>query len=117
MGDAEDVSATPLRQTACVMKLSLVTFAGYVWHFVCYGKYYITSVRETINQCGGIQNHDSKVQRAKMGPIWGRQDPGGPHIGPMDFAIWVDKIMYYISIQFKAHTAYTHQSCHEYNTL
>ena len=23
-----------------------------------------------------------------MGPIWGRQDPGGPHVGPMDFAIW-----------------------------
>ena len=23
-----------------------------------------------------------------MGPIWGRQDPVGPHIGPMDFAIW-----------------------------
>ena len=20
-----------------------------------------------------------------MGPIWGRQDPGGPHVGPMDF--------------------------------
>ena len=24
-----------------------------------------------------------------MGPIWGRQDPGGPHVGPMIFAIWV----------------------------
>ena len=24
-----------------------------------------------------------------MGPIWGRQDPGGPHVGPMDFVIWV----------------------------
>ena len=23
-----------------------------------------------------------------MGPIWGRQDPGGPHFGPMNFAIW-----------------------------
>ena len=22
-----------------------------------------------------------------MGHIWGRQDPGGPHVGPMDFAI------------------------------
>ena len=20
--------------------------------------------------------------------IWGRQDPGGPHVGPMNFAIW-----------------------------
>ena len=24
-----------------------------------------------------------------MGPIWGRQDPGGPHAGPMNFVIWV----------------------------
>ena len=23
-----------------------------------------------------------------MGPIWGRQDPGGPHVGPMNFNIW-----------------------------
>ena len=31
---------------------------------------------------------DSKVHGASMGPIWGRQDPGGPHVGPMNFAIW-----------------------------
>ena len=24
-----------------------------------------------------------------MGPIWGRKGPGGPHVGPMNFAIWV----------------------------
>ena len=23
-----------------------------------------------------------------MGHIWGRQDPGGPHVGPMNFVIW-----------------------------
>ena len=32
---------------------------------------------------------DSKVHWANMGPIGGRQDPGGPHVGPMNFAIWV----------------------------
>ena len=31
---------------------------------------------------------DSRVHGANMGPIWGRQDPGGPHVGPMNFAIW-----------------------------
>ena len=31
---------------------------------------------------------ESKVHGANMGPIWGRQDPGGPHVGPMNFAIW-----------------------------
>ena len=24
-----------------------------------------------------------------MGPTWGRQDPGGPHVDPMNLAIWV----------------------------
>ena len=32
---------------------------------------------------------DRKVHGANMGPIWGRQDPGGAHVGPMNFAIWV----------------------------
>ena len=33
-------------------------------------------------------NPDSKVPGANMEPIWGRQEPGGPHVGPMNFAIW-----------------------------
>ena len=33
-------------------------------------------------------NPDSKVHGSNMGPIWGRQDPGGPHVGPTNFAIW-----------------------------
>ena len=36
----------------------------------------------------GEYNPDSNVHGANMGPIWGRQDPGGPHICPMNFAIW-----------------------------
>ena len=31
---------------------------------------------------------DSKVHGADMGPTWGRQDPGGPHVGHMNLAIW-----------------------------
>ena len=33
---------------------------------------------------------DSKVHGANMGPSWGRQDPelGGPHIDPVNFAVW-----------------------------
>ena len=30
-----------------------------------------------------ITSPDSKVHGANMGPIWGRQDPGGPHVGPL----------------------------------
>ena len=35
-----------------------------------------------------MHNPDSKVHGTNMGPIWGRQDPGGPHVGPVNFAIW-----------------------------
>ena len=31
---------------------------------------------------------NSQVHGANLGPIWGRQDPGGRHVGPMNFAIW-----------------------------
>ena len=34
-----------------------------------------------------ISGLDCKVHGARMGPIWGRQDPGGPHAGPMNLAI------------------------------
>ena len=36
-------------------------------------------------------NPDSKVRGANMGPIWGWQGPGGPHVGPINFAIWEGK--------------------------
>ena len=36
---------------------------------------------------------DSKIHGANMGPIWGRQDPGGPHLGPMNLGIW-DVVLY-----------------------
>ena len=45
--------------------------------------------------CTGMSNTgnllakpDSKVHGDNMGPIWGWQDPSGPHVGPMNFAIW-----------------------------
>ena len=30
---------------------------------------------------------DSKVHEAYIGSTWGRQDPDGPHVGPMNLAI------------------------------
>ena len=36
-----------------------------------------------------LDSPDSKVRGANVGPTWGRQDPGGPHVAPMKFAIWV----------------------------
>ena len=52
----------------------LVRFSGTVAQGRPYFQYYNKS--------------DSKIHGANMGPIWGRQDPGGPGVGPMNFAIW-----------------------------
>ena len=44
--------------------------------------------------CGYIiilNNPDSKVHGANMGPSWGRQDPAGPYVGHMNLAIWESK--------------------------
>ena len=38
---------------------------------------------------------DSKVHGAHMGPTWGQQDPGGPHVGPMKIAIWDQFLCYW----------------------
>ena len=54
-----------------------------------------------------VKNHmnlpDSKVHGANMGPIWGREDPGGPNVGPMYFAIWVIMGRLLVGVQ-KLHT-------------
>ena len=46
----------------------------------------LTSLYDTYFHTGKgyILNHG-----ANMGPIWGRQDPGGPHVGLMNIAILV----------------------------
>ena len=45
------------------------------------------SLSSRLNACSQTYP-DSKVHGANMGPTWGRQGPGGPHVGPMNFAIW-----------------------------
>ena len=44
----------------------------------------------TVGGSSTSKSPDIKDHGANMGPIWGRQDPGGPHVGPMNFAIWVN---------------------------
>ena len=46
------------------------------------------NTEKSIQDCMRNNDPNSKVHGANMGPIWGRQDPGGPHVGPMNFVIW-----------------------------
>ena len=43
--------------------------------------------RHRIDTC--TSSPDSKVHGANMGPIWVLSAPDGPHVGLMNFAIWV----------------------------
>ena len=48
-----------------------------------------TIIRIRFVQFPTCYSQDSKVHGGNIGPIWGRQDPDGPHVGPMNFAVWV----------------------------
>ena len=52
----------------------------------------------------GHQNPDSMVHGANMGPIWGRQDRGEPHVGPRNFALWASMALTYMSPNTPAST-------------
>ena len=39
--------------------------------------------------CNCCDYPGSKVHGTNLGPIWGREDPDGPQVGPMNFAIKV----------------------------
>ena len=41
-----------------------------------------------------MNNRDNEFHGANMGPIWGRQDPSGPHVGPMNSVIWDIALIY-----------------------
>ena len=51
-------------------------------------RYYLNRCRHSLKTIYINANSNSKVHGANMGPIWGWQDPGGPHVGPMNLAIW-----------------------------
>ena len=51
-----------------------------------------------MGRCGGKHHWhipNGKVHVANMATIWGRQDPGGPHVGPMNFAIWDSSLIFW----------------------
>ena len=60
------------------------TFYGVLLH----GSWTTHFVQITCMGKCGENTPDSKVHGANMGPIWGWEDPGGPHVSPMNYAIW-----------------------------
>ena len=49
---------------------------------------YVTYVMSSLAAMVKANIPDSNVHGANVGPTWGRQDPGGPHVGHRNLAIW-----------------------------
>ena len=58
--------------------------------------------KESIDPSFALQlkstNPDNKVHGSNMEPIWGRQNPGGSNVGPMNLGIW-EMIVGYLAHQ------------------
>ena len=69
---------------------SIVSFQRFISIHICAGIYTHNQVWFTVS---GVQWKRGKLVDKPliarfMGPIWGRHCPGGPHVCPMNFAIW-----------------------------
>ena len=51
-----------------------------------------------------------------MGPIWGRQDPGGPHVGPMNFALWGGNTMVINAHPSQSVNSHNSDYCYQYTS-
>ena len=66
-----------------------------IWCWVC--RYMLWSI------------HDSKVHGANMGPTWGRQDPGGSHVGAVNLASWdAHEQHWFIVVAWGCSTSFSH---------
>ena len=56
--------------------------------YICYYRLYWPTSHGILRPRRQEGYPESKIHGANMGPIWGRQGPGGPHVGHMSFVIW-----------------------------
>ena len=76
---------------ACPNQIIFTEVSENAWHWQkVQNNFYLTSIAGYwlgIQPDLHIHTPNSKVHGANMGPIWGLQDPGRPHVGPMNFTI------------------------------
>ena len=77
------------------------------------GSRFLSMAEQGPRQVIGLHAPDSKVHGPSMGPIWGRQDPGGPHVGPMNLDIWGPNAPPPLPHSTFAHSFYTTIYSHE----
>ena len=74
--------------------IGFVKIIHYLLHIFCfqdfesYGMYHHNTLYVTGKSLWLERFPDSEVHGVIIRPIWGQQDPGWPHVGPMNFPIW-----------------------------
>ena len=61
----------------------------------------------TVQMTNPDDSPDGKIHGASVGPTWGHRDPGGPHVGHMNFVTWELKWLirhFHVVVQFSAGT-------------
>ena len=112
----------------CHMPLAVICILFYIetcrsWlicvsDWMTYGGYLTTDTELYVNSVLGLlqwilwqdccvtNTPDSKVHGANMGPTWGRQDPGVPHVGHVKLAVWDSLPGFDTSIESAGHITY-----------
>ena len=79
------ISTGVKRRLACHLHCDCLMLGVATLHILLSGATTSVLCKSSMQPC--YDNPDSKVHEAYMGPTWGRQDPGGPHVGPRNLAI------------------------------
>ena len=75
--------------TPCFQSSMSLEGSTFFSNYICIRSFYHASTsHHTLLDRHAQTAPDSKVHGAEMGPTWGQQDPGWPHDGSMNFAIW-----------------------------
>ena len=69
------------RQTNVTIHLPDSNYATIWWRY--------TKQKDCVIRYSVHDSPDSKVHGANVGPAWGRQVSGGPHVGHVNLAIWI----------------------------
>ena len=74
----------------CTQNVIVISLNSITTYLVTLRRTVVTRLHPAVSPSGPncfVHKLDSKVQGANMGPIRGREAQGGPHVGPINFAI------------------------------
>ena len=109
VSSSENVIWGDVSRFLCHMERSVLPFDHQFCALCCFSQRLFMPLLEIIVQSGPIMT--SQLARF-MGPTWGRQDPGGPHVGPMNLALWDGLFILWNTVRCHYNTVSVLQNIH-----